>query len=193
MDSGWIKLWRKSIHSTVWQDPYLWKLWTWCLMRASHKENTVMFGFSQITLERGQFISGRRSLSETMNKGIKNNRRLSTSSWERRLKLLQNMDMLNLKVNHQYTVISVINYDTYQSMPEQSEPLNEPRVNHERTTSEPPVNTNKNVKTVKNAENFEVTQIKRYRVHNLISENSSVLKDSPLAEIVYFWTVIQEQ
>ena len=122
-------------------------------MKASHKGNDVMFGFTKITLERGQFISGRRSLAEIMNKGIKNNRKLSTSSWERRLKLLQNMGKLNLKVNHQYTIISVTNYDTYQTTPEQSEPPNEPRVNHERTTSEPLVNTNKNVKTVKNAEN----------------------------------------
>ena len=35
---GYIKLYRKTMCSPIWQDPYYFKLWMYCLMKATHKE-----------------------------------------------------------------------------------------------------------------------------------------------------------
>ena len=56
---GWIKLYRKSIDSAVFQNEKLWKVWTYCLMRANHKERKIIFMGKEININPGQFITGR--------------------------------------------------------------------------------------------------------------------------------------
>ena len=61
MDDTWLKLWRKLIKSPVFQDEGLLKLWILCLCKASHKKTHVKVDgiVKPITLEAGQFITGR--------------------------------------------------------------------------------------------------------------------------------------
>ena len=35
MNNGYIKLWRKTLESPVWQNPKLFRFWMWCLLKAS--------------------------------------------------------------------------------------------------------------------------------------------------------------
>jgi hypothetical protein len=53
MSNGYILLWRKSLDSLVWTDAKFWRLWSWCLLRASWKERTVLLGRSPIRLRPG--------------------------------------------------------------------------------------------------------------------------------------------
>ena len=64
MERGYIALWRKSIDSRIFQHEGLWKLWTLCLMKATHKEVWAQTdGFlSAIKLIPGQFVTGRFAL-----------------------------------------------------------------------------------------------------------------------------------
>ncbi|MBU4444014.1 toprim domain-containing protein [bacterium] len=59
-DESYIKLYRKSINSRVFVDPFLYQLWSWCLLKASHKRTIVNAkcnkGNKQITLDKGQFL-----------------------------------------------------------------------------------------------------------------------------------------
>ena len=64
MPEGYIKLWRKSLDSPVWDNPKVWRFWTWCLMKASHKDYKTTIGFQEIALEKGQFIFGRLQASK---------------------------------------------------------------------------------------------------------------------------------
>lgn len=63
-DGGWIKLHRKLLNSPVWANPSLARFWIWCLLRASHNEFTVRVGYSEITLQPGQFVYTHSSASE---------------------------------------------------------------------------------------------------------------------------------
>ena len=56
---GYVKLYRQSIESSVFQNANLWKVWTYCLMRANHKENKILFHGDEITLTPGEFVVGR--------------------------------------------------------------------------------------------------------------------------------------
>lgn len=62
MTDGYIKLWRKSLESRVFQNKRLWHLWTYCLLKAAHKstwlELVVGRGTTEIFLKAGQLIFG---------------------------------------------------------------------------------------------------------------------------------------
>lgn len=67
IDGGWVKLWRKALDSDVFADPFLWHLFSWCFLSASHTAHHIGVktgrGNTVITLEPGQFIYGRKSLA----------------------------------------------------------------------------------------------------------------------------------
>lgn len=128
--------------SQVWSDPNYLKLWMYCLMKASHKDREVLIGNQLINLEPGQFITGRKSLAEDLNQGVKPKYKQSEISWWRYLNNLENMQMLNIKKTNKYSVISINKWNEYQE--------NEQQMNNKRTSNEHQMNTNKNVKNVKN-------------------------------------------
>src|SRR5690625_1467619 len=89
----------------VFQDPYLFKLWMYCLLNASHKEHKQLVGKEVVTLQEGQFIWGRNEASNELNHGTKPSERKSPSTWERYLKLLEELEMLNRETNNKHTVV----------------------------------------------------------------------------------------
>jgi len=66
MNRGYVKMWRKSLDSSIFGHEGLWKLFCLCIMKASHSghEVTIPGILKPIRLEPGQFISGRHSLHE---------------------------------------------------------------------------------------------------------------------------------
>lgn len=144
---GYIKLYRKVMDSPVWDDPNYLKLWMFCLMKATHKEREVLIGNQVITLEPGQFITGRKSLAEDLNKGMKPKFRQSEISWWRYLNNLEKQEMLNIKKTNKYSVVTITKWGDYQ--------INEQQMNNKRTSNEQQMNTNKNVKNDKNVKKEE--------------------------------------
>jgi len=142
--NGWVKLWRKSINSAVYTDE-LWRLWCHCIMRANHEPTTVTVDrlHEPIQVDRGQFITGRFALHEELYPG-KFRKVCSPSSLWRRLQLLEKLECLTLKSNSRFTLVSVCNYETYNSDDSKSEQ----QVNSRRTAGEQQVNTEEEVKEV---------------------------------------------
>lgn len=151
---GWIKLWRKSIESQVWVNDGLWRLWCYCLMVANHKDNWVEIdGLNEpVLIKRGQFMTGRFSLYNKFYTRKKKSNKSPLTVW-RWLQTLEKMGNLNIETNNRFSMITICNYETYQSSKIENEQPNEQPVNNSRTTVEQPVNTNKNVKKAKNANN----------------------------------------
>lgn len=112
MERGYLKLYRKSLDSAVWDNPKLWRFWSWCLMKASYKERTVMVGMQAVPLKPGQFVFGRKkAAAET---------KLSEQSCRTCLNWLKNAEKLTIKATNKYTVITVVNWGTYNGMKEKS-------------------------------------------------------------------------
>ncbi len=139
---GYIKLYRKTMCSPIWQDPYYLKLWMYCLMKASHKEHKQLVGNQVIVLQPGEFVTGRTSLSEDLNKGMKPKQKQSEISWWRYINNIEQWGMLNIKKTNKYSVVSIVKWHEYQE--------SEQQVNINRTSNEHQLNTNKNVKNDKN-------------------------------------------
>lgn len=110
-DLTWIKLYRKSINSTVFNNDTLWKIWTWCLMKANHKTKNVFFltGKNGITIKvkEGSFIFGRHTASEELHKP-------GSTIWYNMQKL-EKLNMIKIKSNKQYSIIYIRNWEFYQS------------------------------------------------------------------------------
>ena len=136
MNNGWIKIHRKIRDNCIYKDSHLLHLFIHCLLKANHKTNTFLFNKQEITIERGQFVTGRMELSHELN--------MNSSLVYRKLKILKNIGILNIKTNNKFSVVTVLKYNTYQDVITTSEQQNEQQVNNKRTTSEQQVNTNKN-------------------------------------------------
>lgn len=151
MNGGYIKLWRKSLDSAVWQCPDLWRTWTCCLMLANHKDGYVKIdGLAMpVIVKPGQFITGRFSFHQAMYPKKKKENKSPSTVW-RWLQTLEKLENMHIQTNSRFSIVTVVNWDIYQQQDFKVEQANEQPVNSRRTAGEQPVNTNKNVKNDKN-------------------------------------------
>lgn len=129
--NGYIALHRKLLDNPiVCKDADHLAIWVWLLLKASWKESDVLFNGKRITLKPGELPPiSRRTIAKDLG--------ISDSKVQRVLKFFESEHQIEQRMNHQSRLISIVSWDKYQNC----EPLDEPRVNHERTTSEPRVNT----------------------------------------------------
>lgn len=141
---GWIKLHRKILENpVVCKDGDHVAVWTYLLLNATHKEYPAVFAGEKILLQPGQLITGRTKISERFN--------ISESKVQRILKLFENEQQIEQQGSNRNRLVSILSWCDYQT----DEQQNEQPVNTKRTTTEQPVNTNKNVKNVKEQKNEE--------------------------------------
>lgn len=153
MYQGWFAFHRKTLESVVWTDPALFRLWMLCLAKASHKTTDFLFDGSVIQLNPGDFVTGRKSLTDEYNQGLKASNKISESKTWRLLNKLKSNSVLNIKSTTKYSVISITNWGKYQN----SEQPNEQQVNNGWTASEQRLNTNNNDNNNNNVNNKEIS------------------------------------
>lgn len=133
----------------VWQDPDLFRLWMYCLMKASHKERKVLVDKQEVQLEPGQFVTGRFSLHQEFNQGIPPRKQTKDTTLWSWLKKLENMGNLDIKSFNKYSVISILQWAEYQeTLTTESQ-----QIDSKVTTESQQIDTNKNVNNVKNDKN----------------------------------------
>ena len=141
-NNGWIKLHRKIIDSAVFENPKILKLWIWCLCKASHKGYESMVGNQIVVLQEGQFIFGRKKASSEL--------KIKESMVYKYIKLLEKLEMINIKSNNKFSIITIEKWAFYQFDNDEEQQQKEQQRNNKGTTKEQQRNTNKNVKNVKN-------------------------------------------
>jgi uncharacterized phage protein (TIGR02220 family) len=133
---GWVKLYRQTLENPiVCKDAEYFSVWCYLLLNATHKSYKVEFKGEVISLAPGQLITGRKKIAQQFN--------ISESKVQRILKKLEIEQQIEQQTSTKKRLISVLNWDKYQSIEQQDEQ----QVNNKRTTSEQQVNTNKNVRT----------------------------------------------
>lgn len=103
---GYIKLHRKSLTSEVFADPALWRVWTWCLLRANHR--TQRFRGQEIP--RGSFVTAMRTAAEELG--------MPRSTVHDALGRLKKRNMVRTEAGRGYTVVTVCKYEAYQKQDE---------------------------------------------------------------------------
>lgn len=107
---GWIKLHRKILDNVVFQNANLFQVWCWCLMRANHTETKILWNGKEVTLNTGQFISGRIKGSKECN--------MKSSTFRNQISLLKKLGNLDTKSDSKYTLFTVVKWNQYQHLSE---------------------------------------------------------------------------
>jgi hypothetical protein len=98
-------------------------IWSTLLMIANRTEGDVMFSGEPLTLKPGQMKTGRRALSALTN--------IPETTIERHLTVLQKADMIGQQTDGQSRLITIRNWDQYQSTGQRTD--NERTTNGQRT------------------------------------------------------------
>lgn len=128
MQRGYVKVWRKIVDSGLIQNAASLQLAMWCLIKASHKKRKQIVGTQTIELYPGQLVFGRKAAAMELQT---TEQRIRTT-----LKTLKNMDFLTIKPTNKFSIISIINWDTYQS----EQPAANQQVNQPSTSNQPAPN-----------------------------------------------------
>lgn len=128
--NGWIMLHRRIRENWVGKDPAAFLIFVTLLLDANHEdgESPVEQG---VFIKRGQVVTSDRELAERL--------RIPRTTVQRKLKRMsqdKTGPMLGLQAGHMRGVITIVNYDKYQSADEDGGPHSGPEVGHMRAHNE---------------------------------------------------------
>lgn len=135
---GYVKLFRKLLKSTMFDNPNLLKVWIWCLLKATHRDHAQVIGLQKVELRPGQFIYGRNRAAEEL--------KLKPSTTHRYMLWLKEVGNVDIKSNNKFSVVTVVNWELYQI----EENKMDSNMDSKWTTNGQQMDTNKNGKNDKN-------------------------------------------
>ncbi len=169
MENGWIKLYRKIIDSSIFQDEHALQLWIYILVSVNHKEKKILFNKEEIIIKPGSGIFGLNQIVSDL-KNLTNIKKSKFKKFKtiyyRKLKLLEKLGKLKLQPTNKFTIISVVKWVDYQTI--------ETQVKLKRNSSETPVKTNKNEEECNKNEKEGLFE---YLIRKIKTENLSHFKD----------------
>jgi len=142
MNRGYVKLWRKTIDSGLLQNAPALQVFTYCLLKASHKHSKMLVGTTPVTVEPGQVVTGRLAIAKEC--------KLSEQNVRTALKLLENLEIVTIKSTNKFSVVSFVNWDTYQQDQPTDQPTNQPTPNQHLTSNQPAPNHKQEFKNLRN-------------------------------------------
>jgi hypothetical protein len=142
MHRGYVKVWRKLEDSGILQDPGACQFFLWAMFKATHKQRKQIVGNQVVHLQAGQFISGRNAAATELG--------ISPSKFARTLEKMKMLEFVDTRPNNKFTVITIVNWDTYQAEQQQAGQQAGQQADSKRTASEQQTDTNKKDKKVKN-------------------------------------------
>ena len=107
MDNSWVKLYRKIIDESWYTKPTICHLAQHLIMKANTKDQKIIFNKQELLVKRGQLITGRNKLSEETG--------LTCRQIRTGLQVLINSQFSTSKTTNRFTIITICNYDKYQS------------------------------------------------------------------------------
>lgn len=136
VNSGWILVHRKLLENPICKKPHWGWLWVVLLLKANHDGAEFIWNGELMKLEKGQFVTGRKTLS--METGI------PESTIEDILKYLERQQQIRQQKTTKYRVITILNWEKYQNPDRKS--------NNRATTKQQQSDTNKELKRTINNE-----------------------------------------
>jgi uncharacterized phage protein (TIGR02220 family) len=170
---GWIKLHRKLIANGWLRNHNVLVFWIYCLLKATHEPMKAIVGFQEVNLQPGQFIFGRRKAAK------------ETGLTEREIRtclaFLSKAQNMTIKTTHHFSIISIVNWDTYQNSKSDNDPPNDPRSTHGR----PHTRTKEHKKDIYSQDSLEVLSYLNQKTGRRYRDASNIearLKDGGTVE-----------
>jgi len=124
MNRGYVRLWRKSLDAGWIKNHKLWAFWTWALLKATHKEHDAIVGLQIIHLLPGQFVFGLHVAARETGLSIRQIRTI--------IAFLRKAGNMTIKTTNKFSVISIVNWPTYQSDILENDKLNDKQLTSKR-------------------------------------------------------------
>jgi len=137
-NQGWIKLHRKFLEWEWANMPEMVSIFIHLLLRANYEDGK----WRGISIKRGQFITGRNTLSKTTG--------LSVQSVRTCLERLKSTNEITIKSTNKFSIITILKFDDYQQDERKStnkitnNPTNEQPATNQQSTTNNNSNNNKN-------------------------------------------------
>lgn len=146
MLEGWIKLHRVLRKKPIWKNstPEQKVLLVTILLEANHEENEWDWGGEKFRAKKGEFVTSAKSLCEAAGKGI------SRQNVRSALQRFKKMDFLTYKSTKHGMLVSIMNWESYQSKKDKSNQPSNQGVTKDQPSGNHRVTTNKNDKNEKN-------------------------------------------
>jgi hypothetical protein len=108
-DPGWVRLPRSMMDSAAWPSDATWKIFCWCILKASYRQRFVNVktgrGEKVVELQPGQFIFGRHEAAKAL--------RMPGTSVADRMARLEQMGFVTIKPVTHYSIVTVCDWETY--------------------------------------------------------------------------------
>lgn len=159
-ENGFIFISRNILEHQIFSSEKMLKIWIWCLCKATYKQRFVPLkigkGQISINLERGQFIFGRHKAEEELF--------IDGSTIYKCMKKLEEFESIKIESNSQYSIITICNYDYYNTIDSYKVTSEEQPSNNQVTSKEQPKNTNKELIELNNIkENIYISEIEKLK------------------------------
>ena len=112
LNGGYIKLYRRLQENGYYRDSHYVHLWVHLLFKANHKPQKILWNKKEMTIGRGQFITGRKQLSDETG--------INQYKIDRVLKFFENAHQITQQMFPKFRLVSIENYDHYQSSAQQT-------------------------------------------------------------------------
>lgn len=143
-DQGFIKLSRKFFENALWKEPRQYsrsEAWLDLIQMAGFEDSKYILNNRAIEVQRGEIVASRRFLE---NRWLWGSTKVTNF-----LDYLKKEGMINQRQTNGQTIITLCNYDNYNSRQTSDDVENKPPTNHRQTRGKPPTNQNKEYKESK--------------------------------------------
>lgn len=165
-NNGYIKLYRQILKNpVVCKDSDHFSIWVYLLLNATHDNLDAIFNGERITLQPGQLITGRKSISSELN--------INESKVRRVLNLFENDQQISRQRSNKNSLITILKWSLYQGSDQQ----NEQQSTNNRPTSDQQVTTNKNVKNDNNVKNDKNNNLNKKDSVRFVKPNIDEIRD----------------
>ena len=134
MADGWIKIHRKIMDWEWYDNQAMVQIWVHLLLEANYEPKK----WHGITIERGQLVTTLDYLSSTTGLSVQQTRTC--------LDRLASSQQITRKSTNKYTIITICNYDSYQSIEDAEQQTNNNQITNEQQTNNKQITTTKEYK-----------------------------------------------
>jgi hypothetical protein len=117
MYRGWVGFYRKDLCEGFFKNRKLWQFWSYCLLKASHKEHVQMVGYQEVLLKPGELVFGREVAAKELAASVRSVRTC--------INYFRKIGKLTIKTTNKFSIISIINWEAYQDRPKQNDHQND--------------------------------------------------------------------
>lgn len=118
--NGWIKLHRKLLTSNIFQNEKLLKVFTYCLLKATHTGYQQLVGKQKIDLKPGEFVFGRRKAALELD--------IKESTVRDYMNVLKDDNVIAISPTNKFSVVNIVNWEIYQSKDDGNRQQNDSKI-----------------------------------------------------------------